>query len=330
MSTSLRIASFNVENLGDGPRAAAPLAKRIAVLRPQLARLDADILCLQEVDGQHPKGGGPRGLRALDALLAETPYAGFHRVASHSPHGPGHGVADRHNLVILSRHPIRDCREVRHDYVAAPSYGMATATPPAEAPTPLGWDRPILQAEIALPDGRTCHVLNLHLRAPLAAPVPGQKEGTFVWRSVPGWAEGFFMATVKRVGQATEARMAVDRILDGDPNALICVAGDCNAEEREMPLRVLCADPDDTGNAALAMRSLINLEHRVPAERRFTVRHGGHNLMLDHLLASQALARCVSDMAIHNDTLGDELVAHAAAHASPESYHAPLVAAFEL
>ena len=330
MATTLRIATFNLENLRDDPDAEPPLDARIRVLRPQLEHLAADVLCLQEVDGQDRPGGGPRELHALGGLLAGTRYAAYHRIASHSPSGPARGVADKHNLVILSRFPVRASGQVRHDLVPPPSYRPVTAEPPAAAPGELTWDRPCVHATVDLPDGRPLHVVNLHLRAPLAASVPGQKESAFVWRGVPGWAEGFFMATVKRVGQATEARMLVDRFLDADPDALICIAGDCNAEEREMPLRVLRADPDDTGNAALAPRGLVNLEHRVPAEQRFTVRHGGRALMLDHILASRALADAVTDVTIQNTGLGDELVAHAAAHHSPESYHAPMAAEFDL
>ncbi len=49
---ALRIASFNLENLDDRPGASPTLADRIAVMRPQLVRLRADVLCLQEVNGQ--------------------------------------------------------------------------------------------------------------------------------------------------------------------------------------------------------------------------------------------------------------------------------------
>ena len=63
---SLRIASFNLENLDDRPGEQPSLSERIAVVRPQLVRLRADVLCLQEVNGQESEGA-PRGLAALDA-----------------------------------------------------------------------------------------------------------------------------------------------------------------------------------------------------------------------------------------------------------------------
>ena len=48
MSDELRIATFNLENLDDSAGAAVPIEARLRVLRPQLARLEADVLCLQE------------------------------------------------------------------------------------------------------------------------------------------------------------------------------------------------------------------------------------------------------------------------------------------
>ena len=48
MPTTLRIATFNLENLDDKPRQQPTLDERIAVMRPQLLRLQADMLCLQE------------------------------------------------------------------------------------------------------------------------------------------------------------------------------------------------------------------------------------------------------------------------------------------
>ena len=61
----LRIATFNVENLDDEPGQDPTLADRIAIMRPQLERPRADVLCLQEVHSQ-----GPGGNRTLDALIA--------------------------------------------------------------------------------------------------------------------------------------------------------------------------------------------------------------------------------------------------------------------
>lgn len=51
MPTTTRIATFNLENLDDKPGQKPTLDERIALMRPQLMRINADILCLQEVHG---------------------------------------------------------------------------------------------------------------------------------------------------------------------------------------------------------------------------------------------------------------------------------------
>jgi endonuclease/exonuclease/phosphatase family metal-dependent hydrolase len=325
---SVRIATFNLENLDDRPDLDPPLGERIALLRPQLLRLSADILCLQEINGQHPEDGGPRRLLALDRLLEDTPYAGFHRVATTAIGNAG--VADRHNLVTLSRWPITGREQVRHELVPPAGYRTVTAEPAEAQAQPVEWDRPVLKASIGLAGESILHVVNLHLRAPLAAVITGQKKGAFAWRSVGGWAEGFFLATVKRCGQALETRLLVDRILDADPDAMIAVCGDFNAEEREMPLRIIRGDVEDTGNGHLAYRALVPLERTLPASQRFSVLHHGHKQMLDHILASRALMAYYRHVEVHNEALGDELVAYATVSHSPESYHAPVVAEFAL
>lgn len=323
----LRIATWNLENLDDSPGATPPLEERIHVLRPQLLRLDADILCLQEIHGRE-RGKHKRDLHALDALLKDTPYEG--RGISASEHMPGHGPANVHNLAIVSRFPLVESECVRHDLVAPPLYRAITADPPAPGPEPVEWDRPALHALVELPGGWPIHVINLHLKAPLAAHVPGQKEGPFQWRSVSGWAEGFFLAAVKRVGQALEVRVLIDRIFDEDPSALIVVAGDLNAGVSEMPVRLLLGDIEDTGNGRLASRALVAIERSLPESQRFSVVHGGHRVMLDHLLLSRELLAHYRRIEVHNEALGDELVAYATVKASPESYHAPVVAELEL
>jgi exonuclease III len=48
----MRIATFNLESLDLGPKARVPLEARAEILRPALARLNADVICLQEINGQ--------------------------------------------------------------------------------------------------------------------------------------------------------------------------------------------------------------------------------------------------------------------------------------
>ena len=331
MAQGFRIATFNLENLDDRPGLVPTIEERIRVLRPQLLRLEADILCLQEVNAQEAKGEDRRRLAALGKLLAGTPYASYHLACSLA--ATGEGPADIHNLVTLSRFPITAHRAHWHDLVPPIDWRMLTALPPEEAAQPVRWDRPILYTAIAVKEAegreRTLHVVNLHLRSTMAAFIPGQKVDAYTWISVPGWAEGFFLNILKRAGQALETRFLIDRLFDADESALVAVCGDFNAGARETPVRVLRAEEEDTGNGRLANRVMVPVERSIPESQRFSVLHHGEKVMLDHLLVSRALLGWYRHAEIHNEALGDELVAFATGMRSPESYHAPVVAAFE-
>ena len=326
MDEAMRLATFNIESLDLPPKAGMPLEARAEVLRPALERLDADILCLQEVNGQHVAGREERELLALDRLLAGTKYANYARVATTGP--KGRGVADVHNLVTLSRYPMLSRREVLHELVAPPRHQLKTAIPAAAEPQPIRFDRALLVVDIELPGGGVLTVVNVHLRAPLAASVPGQKLEPFVWKSVGGWAEGYFLSALRRAAQALELRLLLEQMLEADAHKLIAVAGDFNAEDHEVPLRIVIGAEEDTGNGALAGRSLVLLDRAISQDRRWSVLHHGRREMLDHILVSRALHSRFRAVDVHNETLSDELVGYAKHIRASASYHAPVVAEF--
>lgn len=322
----MRIATFNLENLGSRLDRPDDFQYRMSILRPQVERLDADILCLQEVNATRTEPRAARRLVALDRLLEGTDYEGFHRVSSRHP--ATDAPAEHHNLVILSRWPIADTKQFHHDLVCPSVHVYATADPMRSGAPAIMFDRPILYGRIAPPGLPDLHILNVHFKAPLAASIPGQKLDPLSWKSTGAWAEGFYLAGLKRAGQALEARLVVDRLLDADPRAHILVAGDFNAGEREVPVRIIAADLEDTGNGRLADRMLVPLSHSLSESRRYTVVHRGRKVMLDHLFASRSLVSRFQAIEIHNEALGDELVGYSTVGDSPESYHAPVVARF--
>ena len=174
----LRIATFNLENLYDKPGKKPTLAERIAVMRPQLLRLKADILCLQEVNGQET-AGEPRRLLALERLVEGTPYAEYHVVSTKTEDGKQ--VYDERNLVILSRYEILSHQQYKHDYAPAPCYQKVTAHTSGsgeevgEEAKLVTWERPILHARVQV-GSETLDVINLHLKSRNPSNVEGQKH----------------------------------------------------------------------------------------------------------------------------------------------------------
>lgn len=323
----MRVASFNIESLDVGPKAHVDLETRIAVLRPVLERLAADVLCLQEVNGQRVPGQKVRQLLALDRLLAGTRYQGYTRAIA-SPGGSG--VADVHNLVTLSRFPIVSHREVLHDFVPVLSTLRIVKEVQGAEPQEVRFDRPLLLTEIELPEGARLSVVNAHLRAPLASPIVGQKSGPFAWRSVGGWAEGFFLSALKRDAQALELRLLLEEMLGSDAAKLIAVAGDFNAPDPSTALLIAVAPEEDLGASELAANSLVVLDRAIPADRRWSILHHGRPQMVDHILASRALYGHFRHVEVHNEWLGDEALGFGKGVHSAASYHAPLVAEFDL
>jgi len=97
---------------------------------------------------------------------------------------------------------------------------------------------------------------------------------------------------MKRVGQAIQTRLIVDRLFDDDGvSSYVVVAGDFNAEADEVPVRAICGHVEETANPDHAPRILIPCENNVPDSARYSLFHLGHGVMLDHILVSRSMFR---------------------------------------
>lgn len=323
--TTLRIATFNIENFDEtAPGEEPSLDVRLALMKPQIARLRADIVCFQEVNGQE-RPGQPRDLHALRRLLDGTNLAAAELASTRTAAG---AVFDERNLVVAALHAIVKSDQIKNDFVEKPLYKRLTANPPDTQALPIEIERPILHAQIDL-GGRLLHVIDVHLKSKLPTDIPGQKVDPFKWKTADAWAEGAFISSMKRMSQALEVRRVVDKILDDDGDARIVVAGDFNATPDEIPVLAIRGAVEDTGNDALAARVLVPLESTVPEPARYTLYHQGKGQLLDHMLVTRNLLAHYRGSEIHNEMLHDESVAFAVDRKYPESDHAPVVATFE-
>ena len=113
----LRIATFNLENFDETPAGVRPsLDERLALMRPQIQRLRADIACLQEVHGQE-RPGQPRALLALQKLLAGTNLDGANLVSTVDAAG---AVQDQRNLVVATQLQVLGHDQLLNKLVEAP------------------------------------------------------------------------------------------------------------------------------------------------------------------------------------------------------------------
>ncbi len=326
----MRIATFNIENLDEVENDRSPSFEvRAAALRPALERLDADILCLQEVHGQERRGE-PRRLLTLIKLLEETKYADFQIESTRVVGKPD--VYDVRNLVTVIRPDMEftEVRQIRNDRTEKPQYRYVTTGNPDEPVRDITWERPLLYTKVHLPSGTTIHVINLHLKSRIPTDIPNQKIDRFTFKTAAGWAEGYFVSSIKRVGAALETRIVIDDIFDDEPDANVVVCGDFNADLDNVPVAAIRGRVEDTGNGDLGGRVMLPCETSVPESSRFSLYHHGRPEMLDHLLVSRAMIYSYRGTEIHNETLHDESVAFAFDTKFPESDHAPVVATFDI
>jgi endonuclease/exonuclease/phosphatase family metal-dependent hydrolase len=325
MQYRVRIATFNLENFDDKPGLSPSLTERISLMKPELIRLNADILCLQEVNGQESPDQ-PRQLLALQQFISGTQYETYHLVSTKT--ADGGQVYDERNLVILSRYEIESFDQFRNDLIHPPMYRKVTALPGEEEAKEVEWERPLLSVKIKLPENKVIHVINVHLKSKIPTNVAGQKINNYTWKTASGWAEGYFISSMKRVGQALEARVLVDEIFDGDENAFVVVCGDFNADSDEVPVKTIAGQVEETGNCSLSTRVLYPCESGVPDSRKYSLFHHGKGEMIDHLLVSRNMLQYYRGTEIHNEILHDESLSFADDKKYPESDHAPIVAEF--
>ncbi|MFN8492012.1 MAG: endonuclease/exonuclease/phosphatase family protein [Caldilineaceae bacterium] len=323
MTLNVRLATFNIENLDDNVHAKPPFSARLPVLQRALQRLNADLLCLQEVNS----------MTALDKVIHGTQYESYFRAATDNDAVKNHGMAQ--NDVLLSRFPILESKPIPPQPDQFPLYRLLTAQPPAVQAQEIGWTRALLTATVQLTDTLKLHVISCHLKSKLPYEIPGQTEPApgqkqfKRWKSAGAWAEGAFISSMLRMGQAAVLRNAVDAWFDQEgENALIAVCGDFNSTVEDVPVEAIRGQVENLENTALAYRSLTPCEQTIPEPARYSLLYHGKGEMIDHILISRQLLAYYRAVEIHNEVLHDKSSAFVTIRDFPESDHAPVVATF--
>ena len=267
----------------------------------------------------------PRDVITLKELLAGTRYEGFH-LAYTRTRSKNEAYNER-NLVTISRYPIVKSQSILRDLLTNKiQYNLLTDV--EDKVKDIRWERPIFYTQIEPEPGKLLHVMNVHLKSRNPTSITGQREG-YSWKSVTGWTEGYFLSALKRIGQAFEARVLIDQIFDGDPQAKIVICGDFNAHAGEVPIDAIMGKVENTGNPDLLFRVMFPCEDTVPESQRYTHIHHGQGNLLDHMLISRRMLELYRGAEIHNEALHDESVSFAFDTKFPESDHAPFIGEFD-
>ena len=264
----LRIAAFNLQNyfVTLGARGAdhpAALERQTAALVAALARLDADVIALMEIE----RDPDDDALQALSAALNEALDA----AAREDPD--------------QARPPPRAYRALPEPSVSATRAGdairqaflvdTATVEVVARSADVAGvHERPPQAATLRhLASGEVVSVIAVHLRSKASCPSSGDVDA------------GFGCWNVRRTRQ-TEALLGFAGRLERDlEHAGVLVIGDLNTHRFEPPLAVF----EDAGWEVLT--------DRVPPEAAVSYVFFGRSAALDHALASPTLAPRVAGVA---------------------------------
>ncbi|MBD0400849.1 endonuclease/exonuclease/phosphatase family protein [Flammeovirga sp. EKP202] len=327
----MRIATFNIENLdfsGDDKNPSLELRK--PALRNQFERMNADVVCLQEVHGQetpeHSSDNPNRTLSALDAILDGTKYQEYHKVSTMTQDNT---PRDKRNLVILSKYEILEVAQYNNEFINNLKYKKVTQVPESDDILNVNWERPIFYVKLKISDHDVMHVINVHFKSRLASNIKGQLAG-YQWKSAAGWAEGYFLSSIKRVGQALETRILIDNIFEQEPEAKIVVCGDFNAEPGQVPVEAIQGKMENTNNPDLISKELISCSRSIAESIRYSHLHHGKGNLLDHMLVSKSLFQHFKDAKIFNEQLHDESLPFAFDTKYPESDHAVFLSEFNL
>ena len=276
---SLRIATLNCLNLalpgrrfyaGVDPYSPDEYIAKTQWLAQMLDRLAADFVLVQEVFHEQAlsdvvKQAGNARLWSLSVPLAAE-------------------ANDKPRLGLIWRQPWQPKLESIIDFAD----GRAVAVP--EAGMHANFSRPLLRAEVALPDygGSTLTVLNVHLKSRRPDFVDGEDRDDPIAE-----ARAQLRSLIRRGAEAAALRQIVIESTKRSRAPLI-VAGDFNDDAGAVTTQIVADTswkPDDRSSRDFMLFNALEVERRQSPGRgrdvAFTILHGGEPERIDHVLVSE-------------------------------------------
>ena len=302
---SFRLATFNVLDLFEhDPEPPGFIDAKVGFIARELTRGDADVVALQEVGSE----------ALVDRLVTrEAASLGYRHVAF--------GPADRRGIrnAILSRLPLLATQVHNATSLKFPRFVDTDPEPFAER-IPLR--RGLLHVRVDAAGGPV-DVMVVHFKSKLGRMMQDAAGQDLLDVTARGFAEAQLRSLVLRSAEALFVRGVVDDLLAAE-SARIAVVGDFNDTLDSIPVQIVTGmgrvlDP------SLVLRPAAAL---VAEDRRFSARHGSSPQLIDHVLASPALADRLVGCEIFNESLRDHGPFDPNAAPVTDSDHALVVCTF--
>lgn len=150
-------------------------------------------------------------------------------------------------------------------------------------------------------NSKKLHVVGVHVKANFLMPEKNTLGEAKPMTAQITAANGLIRSEVFRFSQAKKLRELIDTFFVTDPNALVIVGGDYNAEENYAVYRIIRGVIND------APDTLIEAGVKIDQEKRFSSlsKTLGRKRLLDHFLISKNLESHLSDVQILNDNISE-------------------------
>lgn len=289
-------------------RARGLLRAKVESVASVVCRLDADVVCFQEVKNE-------RVCRLVVDQLEG-------RVQSYSTVVVGGGEDQRGiRTAVISRLALAG-EPRRHTSFEDPAgFSLPRVAEGDPDPAVHHFRRGLLEVPLRMRDGGRLVLFNLHLKS--NNPVhfrPAASQGDL--------AEAMVRASLLRLAEAVRVRRLCDERLAEAECPHVVVAGDFNEGPDSLVLRAIAGDAVEEVRRGLP-GALHSATAGLPADRRWSIHWRGRRELLDHVLVSRSLWSRFQEARILNEVLHDpDACLRERAREGAESDHAAVLALF--
>lgn len=149
--------------------------------------------------------------------------------------------------------------------------------------------------------GKKLHVVGVHIKANFLMPEKNTAGEAHPMKTQITAADGLIRSEVFRFSQAKKLRELIDTFFTVDPDVLVIVGGDYNAEENYAVYRIIRGVINDNPD------TLIATSEKVEEEKRFSSLSTtlGRKRLLDHFLISKSLEPYLANVQILNENISE-------------------------